>query len=125
MAELLSNVGTEQRLLVSGFNDISAIGALDAVRDARRDKTVAIVDHNAMAEGRTEIRKRDSAFIASVAYFPERYGEKLVKLARAIADGDAVPPAAYTDHLVIDRVNVHRLYPEERGTTGMVPTKSA
>jgi ribose transport system substrate-binding protein len=112
MAELLSKVGADKRLLVSGFNDISAIGALDAVREAGRDGTVAIVGHNAMHEGRTEIRKPGSPFIASVAYFPERYGDKLVKLACAISDGEAVPPAAYTDHVVIDRTNVDQLYPD-------------
>ena len=112
MKELLARLGAGQRLLVSGFNDISAVGALEAVREARRQKTVAIVGHNAMVEGRAEIRKSDSAFIASVAYFPERYGDKLVKLARAIAEGEPTPPAVYTDHVVIDRANLLRHYPE-------------
>ena len=82
------------------------------MRESRRQKTVAIVGHNAMEEGRAEIRKPESAFIASVAYFPERYGDKLIKLARAIADGEPVPPALYTDHVVIDRANLSRHYPE-------------
>ena len=80
--------------------------------DANRASTVAIVGHNAMQEGRREIRKPGSPFIASVAYFPERYGSKLVKLACGMADGETIPPAAYTDHVVIDRHNVDKLYPE-------------
>jgi ribose transport system substrate-binding protein len=114
MADLLSRLDPGARLLVSGFNDISAIGALDAVRDAHRESSVAIVGHNAMKEGRVEIRRPDSTFIPSVAYFPERYGDKLISLACVMADGDSVPPAVYTDHLVIGRENVDRLYPDER-----------
>jgi ribose transport system substrate-binding protein len=113
MAELLASLRPRTRLLVSGFNDLSAIGALEAVREARRERDVAIVGHNAMQEGRNEIRKPESPFIASVAYFPERYGDKLVRLACAMVDGEQVPPAAYTDHVVIDRRNVDQLYPNE------------
>jgi ribose transport system substrate-binding protein len=111
MAELLDRLPKGTRLLVSGFNDLSALGALQAVRAARREASVAIVGHNAMAEGRAEIRKPGSPFIASVAYFPERYGPRLVSLAHGIADGEQVPPAAYTDHIVIDGRNVDELYP--------------
>lgn len=113
MLELLRSLPRCSHLLVSGFNDISALGALDAVLSERRGAAVAIVGHNAMQESRIEIRKPNSPFIASVAYFPERYGEKLLRLATALAAGDAVPPAAYTDHVVIDRNNVNTLYPAE------------
>ncbi len=111
MSKLLGQLPAACRMLVSAFNDISALGALDAVLAAGRSATVAIVGHNAMHESRVEIRKADSPFIASVAYFPERYGPKLLKLATEIIEGNAVPPAAYTDHLVIDRSNVDALYP--------------
>lgn len=112
MAGLLQRLPRKTRLLVSGFNDLSAIGALAAVREAKREADVAIVGHNAMAEGRSEIRKPASPFIASVAYFPERYGRRLVALACGIVDGEQIPPAAYTEHVVIDRSNVDRLYPD-------------
>lgn len=111
MSHLLESAPAGCRLLVSAFNDISALGAMDAVLAAKRTATVAIAGHNAMHESRVEIRKPNSPFIASVAYFPERYGPKLLKLATAIVEGEAVPPAAYTDHLVIDRSNVDILYP--------------
>ncbi|MCL4782500.1 MAG: substrate-binding domain-containing protein [Bryobacterales bacterium] len=111
MATLFERLPEKCRMLVSAFNDISALGAMDAVLAAGRSATVAIVGHNAMHESRVEIRKSESPFIASVAYFPERYGPKLLKLATSIIEGDATPPAAYTDHLVIDQSNVDALYP--------------
>jgi ribose transport system substrate-binding protein len=49
--------------------------------------------------------------IASVAYFPERYGVSLIRLAADMAAGRQVPPAVYTDHLVLDRRNIDRVYP--------------
>jgi ribose transport system substrate-binding protein len=118
MAELLEGVSKRSRLLLSGFNDLSAVGALEAVRAAGRDATVAIVGHNASLEGRMAIRQPGSSFIASVAYFPERYGEKILRIASALVNGDVVPPAVYTDHLVIDRNNVDKLYPQDEHPAG-------
>jgi ribose transport system substrate-binding protein len=113
MAELLARLNSRARLLVSGFNDLSAIGVVDAVYAARRERNVAVVGHNAMQEGRLQIRRPGSPFIASIAYFPERYGERLVKLASAIASGEPVAPAAYTEHAILDRANVDLFYPGE------------
>jgi ribose transport system substrate-binding protein len=113
MAELLARLNSRARLLVSGFNDLSAIGVVDAVCAARRERNVAVVGHNAMKEGRSQIRRAGSPFIASIAYFPERYGERLVKLASAMAGGESVAPAAYTEHAILDRNNVDLFYPGE------------
>lgn len=112
MAQLLRRLKPGARLLVSGFNDLSAVGALEAVRAAGREREVAIVGQNASQEARLELRKRASRFIASVAYFPERYGAKLLRLVAAIVNGEQVPPALYTEHLVLDRHNVDQFYPE-------------
>jgi ribose transport system substrate-binding protein len=94
MAEMLPRLKRGSRLLISGFNDLSAVGALEAIRAAGREREVAIVGQNASQEARTEIRKRNSRFIASVAYFPELYGAKLLRLVSAIVNGEQAPPAA-------------------------------
>lgn len=112
MAELLKKIPAGERLLISGFNDVSAVGALRAVRAAGRENKVAIVGQNAAREGQMEIRRRNSRMIASVAYFPERYGPNLVRLAMDMAAGRQVAPAVYTEHMVLDRQNIDRLYPE-------------
>jgi ribose transport system substrate-binding protein len=110
MAGLLRRTPAGTRMLISGFNDLSAVGALGAVRAAGRENDVAIVGQNAAREGQAEIRKRGSRMVASVAYFPERYGPNLVRLAADVAAGRHVPPALYTDHLVLDRENIDRVY---------------
>lgn len=102
-------------MLISGFNDLTAAGALQAVRAAGREKDVAVVGQNATEEGRQEIRNPSSRFIASIAYFPEQYGSKMVRLSLSILHHEAVPPAVFTQHLVIDRTNIHQYYPEPAG----------
>ena len=41
---------------------------------------------------------------------PERYGEKLVELAKDILDGKPVPPAVYMEHVFIDASNIDEYY---------------
>lgn len=110
MAELLARLPQGSRLLISGFNDPIAVGVLHAVRDAGRENAVAIVGQNATQESRQEIRDPNSRFIASIAYFPERYGARLIRLAMAIVNREPVPPAVYTEHAILDRHNIDRYY---------------
>ncbi len=112
MADFLARTRPRTRLLISCFNDNTAMGALEAVRAAGRESDVAIVGQNG-TESRAELRKPGSALIASIAYFPERYGEKLVALARSIVNHERVPPAVYTEqeHVVLDRRNIAKYYP--------------
>jgi len=111
--ELVRSLPPRNRLLISAFNDVSAMGALDAFRAVKRERWTAIVGQNGTAESRRELAVKDSALIASVAYFPEKYGEKLVRLARAVQNRERTPLAVYTDHVLLDRDSVQRYYPGE------------
>ena len=51
--------------------------------------------------------------IASVAYFPEKYGDGLIKLALDILARKAVPPAVFMTHQVITPENVDHFYPND------------
>ncbi len=109
-ADLLARLRKGSRLLISGFNDPIAVGVLQAVRDAGWENDVAIVGQNATEESREEIRNPNSRFIASIAYFPERYGAKLIGLAMSIINREPAPPAMYTEHTVLDRYNIEKYY---------------
>ena len=52
--------------------------------------------------------------IGAVDYFPRHYGEKIVEMARAILEGQPMPPAVYTDHLLLTADNVSRVYPDDK-----------
>jgi ribose transport system substrate-binding protein len=113
MARLLEKTDRGKCLLVSGFNDLCAVGALRAVREAGREDDVAIVGQNAARDGRAEIRRKNSRMIASIAYFPEKYGSRLMQMAADVAAGRQVPPAIYTHHVVLDKRNIGFYYPDK------------
>lgn len=56
---------------------------------------------NAEPEVRAELRRRHSRLIASVAYFPEQYGDGLVRLALDILARKPSSPAVFTKHQII------------------------
>lgn len=76
---------------------------------------MAIVGQNATEESRAEIRDPRSRFIASIACFPELYGGKLVRLALGVLNHEHVPPAVYTEHVILGRDNIEKYYNGGRG----------
>lgn len=102
-----------KRILVGAANDSSALGALRAFQEAGRANNCAIVGQNGEPEARAELRSTDTRLIASVAYFPEKYGDGLIRLALDILGGKAVPPAVFTSHQLITPENVDNLYPND------------
>jgi ribose transport system substrate-binding protein len=102
-----------KHILVGAANDSSALGALRAFQEAGRAQDCAIVGQNAEPEARAELRSAQTRLIASVAYFPERYGDGLIRLALDILARKAVPPAVFTSHQIITPENVDHLYPND------------
>jgi ribose transport system substrate-binding protein len=102
-----------QRTLITGINDGSALGALRAFEEAGRVESCAVVGQNASPEGRDELR-RSARFIGSVAYFPEKYGEGLLRLAFDILNFKATPPAVFVSHQLLTSKNVDQFYPDDR-----------
>jgi ribose transport system substrate-binding protein len=102
-----------KRVLVGAANDTSALGALRAFQEAGRANDCVIVGQNAEPEVRAELRSPQTRLIASVAYFPEKYGDGLIRLALEILAHKAVPPAVFTNHQVITPDNVDHFYPND------------
>lgn len=101
-----------RRCIVSGINDASVLGALRAFEDSGRGEHCVAAGQNAAPEGRDELR-RSCRFIASVAYFPERYGTWLLKLAEEILTFKPTPPAVFVRHQLVTPKNVDQLYPND------------
>ena len=102
-----------RRILVGAANDPSALGAARAFQEAGRATTCAIVGQNAEPDARAELRQSNTPLIASVGYFPERYGDGLIRLALDILGRRAVPPAVFTRHQIITRENVDVFYGDD------------
>lgn len=103
-----------RRVLVGAVNDVSALAALQAFRECGMESECAICGQDACIEARTELRKESTRLVCSVAYFPERYGERLIKLATDILNSKAVAPATFTQHELVTPETVNQLYPNDR-----------
>ncbi len=105
---------TQARYVVVGAaNDPSALGATRAFQEAGQAGSCAVVGHNAEPDARAELREPRTPFVASVAFFPERYGDGLIKLAFDILAHRPVPPALFTHHQLVTTANVDHLYPND------------
>jgi ribose transport system substrate-binding protein len=99
-----------RRVLVGAANDPSALGAARAFQEAGRAATCAIVGQNAEPDARTELREPRTPLVASVGYFPEKYGDGLIRLALDILARKPAPPAVFVRHQLVTRENVDHLY---------------
>ena len=102
-----------QRLLVACANDPSALGAARAFQEAGRADDCAIVGQNAEPDARAELRQPHTPLVASIGYFPEKYGDGLIRLGLDILGRRAVPPAVFIKHQIITRDNVDHHYPND------------
>ena len=104
---------SSKRVMVGAINDTSALGALRAFQEAGRAECCIVMGQNASPEGRAELREPNTRFIGSVAYFPERYGDDLVRVGLEILNRRPVPPAVFVKHQLITRENVDHVYPND------------
>ena len=102
------------RVLVGGINDPSALGALRAFEEAGRAENCAIMGQNASREGRSALREPKTRFIGSVAFFPERYGENLIRVSLDILNQRPVPPAVFVEHKLVTPTTVDHYYPNDQ-----------
>lgn len=102
---------TSSRTLISAIFDPSALGALQAFKDADRLQDCAIVGQNGSVEALLQMRKSNSRLIGSVAYFPERYGEQLIPLALdVLTQRSSVPNAVFIKHQLLTPANLKEHY---------------
>ena len=94
-----SNSG--EHTLVAAATDSSALGVLDAVREARQEQNFAIVGQDCIPEVMEEMRGGSSAIVGSISHEPETYGPRLIQLGIAILRGYTVPPYNYVHHKAV------------------------
>jgi len=111
-----------RKILVGAVNDPTALGALQAFREFGAEDNCAVAGQGACLEAREEMRRRETRFVCSVAYFPETYGNRVIRLALDILNGRRVPPAVFTDHELVTPSNVDKIYPNDALLkTGLAP----
>jgi ribose transport system substrate-binding protein len=101
MSEYLRGRKAGEHTLVAAATDSSALGVLDAVREARQEQNFAIVGQDCIPEVLEEMRGGSSAIVGSISHEPETYGPRLIQLGIAILRGYTVPPYNYVHHKAV------------------------
>lgn len=99
------------RIVVVAINEDGILGALGAARTLGRDKDLFY-----SGQGTDPSIWKDIAcnpnYIASTAYFPEKYGTLLIPNIIKAAKGEAIPKEIFTEHVVVTKDNIRQIYPE-------------
>ena len=101
MAEFLGRQPSGQHILVAAATDSSALGVLDAVRQAGREEDVAIAGQDCIPEVVEEMHCAQSPVIGSISHEADTYGPRLIQLGIALLRGYTVPPYNYVRHRVV------------------------
>jgi len=94
------------------INDQSVTGMLRATTQAGRADNALFVG---MGADEVETLATEERLIASVGYFPERYGNYLVPIALMELAGVDVPPAVLVNHVMVTKANICEFYDVECG----------
>jgi ribose transport system substrate-binding protein len=103
----------KRRTLITGINDYAVLGALRAFEEAGRSAMCLAVSHGGGPEARRELRLANTRLIATVAFFPEKYGESLLLLALDVLNKRITPPAVYMPVQLLTRKNVGEFFPHD------------
>ena len=99
--EFLRRHPRETGILVAAATDTSGLGALQAVREAKREKDVVIVGQDCIPEALDEMEVPGSPLIGSVSHEAASYGPQLIQLGLAILNGQTLPPYHYVRHRLV------------------------
>ena len=109
MSNVLGRIPQGVPIMATGINDQVALGILRAVKQAGRDKDF-IVTGNGGDETKALVDEPD--WVASTAYYPERYGNFLLPIALSTLAGRTLPPSVLMTHTMLTKSNVCQSYPE-------------
>jgi ribose transport system substrate-binding protein len=106
VADFLRGQRKGQRILVAAATDSSALGVLEAARQADREQEFAIAGQDCIPEILEEMRSGKSAIIGSISHEADSYGPRLIQLGIALLRGYTVPPYNYVRHRVVTPENL-------------------
>jgi ribose transport system substrate-binding protein len=123
---VIHSLGSRDRLLIAAANDNCARGAIRAIHEAGREAFTAV-----MAQGwgpdealEAELCKAGSPLVGAVAYFPEKYGARILATIFQYLNGQQVAPASYAEHKLILREGL-RFPSPARVQSGFLPAEAS
>jgi|AP95_1055475.scaffolds.fasta_scaffold14844_3 ribose transport system substrate-binding protein len=109
MGNVLGRIPSDAPILITAINDQSVTGMLRAVKQKGRQPYALAVG---MGADEQETLIGEENFVASVAYFPERYGNYLIPIALMQLAGRPLPSAFLVQHVFVTPANICKYYPE-------------
>jgi ribose transport system substrate-binding protein len=97
-----------KHIMINSIDDERAQGEINALRQAGRLDAALVVGTGTDDLGKKQIRAGQEH--ASVAFFPERYGEWLLPLLQDVMAGNPVPSFVGSQLVVITKANIDKYY---------------
>jgi ribose transport system substrate-binding protein len=97
-------------IVVVAINEDGILGALGAARTLGRDKDLFYSGQGTDPSIWKEIAC-NKQYIASTAYFPEKYGTLLIPNMVKALSGETIPKEIFTEHVIVDSSNIRTIYP--------------
>lgn len=118
MNNVIGRIPDGAPIMVTAINDQAATGMLRAVKQAGREADLIVVG---MGADEIQTMVDEPAFVSSVGYFPERYGNYLIPLALMQLAGKEVPDTVLVNHVMVTKDNVCKFYDKFACTEGKDP----
>ncbi|CCN68785.1 sugar ABC transporter substrate-binding protein [Vibrio nigripulchritudo] len=115
MKNVLGRIPKDAVVMGIAINDQSALGMLRAVQQAQREDQSLFVG---MGADELEPLVSEDRFVASVGYFPERYGNYLVPIALMSLAGLDIPDSVLVNHVMVTKNNICEFYYEHKCRDG-------
>jgi ribose transport system substrate-binding protein len=111
-SDILPSLPDADHIVAVTINDGTGLGVVAAAEAAGRADQVIVVGQNADPSGQEEMIKENSRYLGATAYFPEKYGFKIIPAMLDLLECRPVPPSVYVDHVFINAANICEYYPE-------------
>jgi ribose transport system substrate-binding protein len=99
------------KIVVVAINEDGILGAIGAANTLGRQKDLWYGGQGTDPSIWKDIACNPN-YIASVAYFPERYGTLLIPNMVKALQGETIPKDIFTEHIVVNKDNIREVYPE-------------
>ena len=101
VTEILEKNPDAKHILIATISDSSALGAVEAVREMKRQKHVAIASQDCVAEAVTEMERSASPLIGSISHEAHTYGPRLIQLGLSRLKNESLEPHYFVQHRVV------------------------
>lgn len=106
----LQDHGSHGTVLIAAGADAYGIGSARAAARAGLRRDAAVISMGGGCAGRNQML-RGEPVRATVASFPETYGDRILALALRILQGETVAAVHHTEHILLTPSNVRQYYP--------------